>query len=609
MKSSTAVLGLSALALAWPVAASAKRLREPVAPASAASVAAPADAAYPSAPTRLAMADDEFARMDLNLMPPPGASADPPLPTRNSGGLSTELTWPRTPAWGATPSAVQPVAPERAPADRGPRFDLVVNNAPASQVFLQLGAGAGVNVLVPPEVKGNISINLRAVNLGEALESLRELYGYDFKVSGNRVFVYPNTVQTRIYQVNYLAAQRNGASSLRVNSPGRAGSSSGATTSSSSGTTTTTVSSGGLAGTPGVEAAKVSMQTSTDFWRDLQASLKELLGSGGADRSIVINPAAGVLVVRASPAEHRQVADYLRAMRMSVERQVMLEAKIVEVTLTNETQSGVNWSLFRSGSNGSRNIGIGNVGAGVTLNQGSGTLSNGNVTVTPGSAISAATTGTGFYGLALQAGNFAALLNFLQTQGDIQVLSSPRIATLNNQKAVLKVGNDAYYPISLGGSTSSSSSSGSSSTVTPPTVDTMFSGIVLDVTPRIDENGSILLHVHPIISNVTLESVTYKVNDSEITGDLPKIAVNETDSIVRVLDRQIVAIGGLMRESSDKSKSGMTGLSDLPVVGALFRQKTVTTTKSELVVLIKPTVINEDGEGFERPVATQTAAE
>jgi MSHA biogenesis protein MshL len=605
MKPSTLALGLSALALTLPGPAWAKRLRQ--APTDTQSVA----------PSGMSMAD--FARLDLDSLPPPGASADlnamsaDDADRRSGGGMSTRMTLPqrtalRAPAEAGLPT-VPPVNERRITDSGGPRFDLVVNNAPATQVFLQIGAGAGVNVLVPPEVKGNISVSLKAVNLYDALDAIRELYGYDFKVSGNRVFIYANSIQTRIYQVNYLAALREGTSSLKVSNPGRASGGSSGSTSSSGASSGTTVSSGGTATSTTYDAAKVQMTTNADFWKDLQASLKDLVGAGGPDRSVVVNAAAGVLIVRASPTEHRNVADYLKALRVSVERQVMLEAKIVEVTLTNDAQSGVNWSLFRSYSNGDKQYGVGIAAPGVTLNQTSGgTLSSSNVTITPGSSLTAAAGGAGFYGLALQASNFAAMLNFLESQGEVQVLSSPRIATLNNQKAVLKVGTDAYYPVNLGGTSSTSVNSTTSTTATPPSVDTMFSGIVLDVTPRIDANGAILLHVHPIISSITLESVVYSVGGASGSGQLPKVSVSETDSVVRVMDREIVAIGGLMSTQASKNKAGMTGLSDLPIVGGLFRQKTVSATKRELVVLIKPTIINEDGEGFEHDVPKATAA-
>ncbi len=641
MKSSTVMMGLSALTMVWPGMVDAKRLREPaVDKVSSASTAQP---------------DADFAKLDLNQLPPPGLGTESNVGAQNasgsasSSGMSTQLSWPRgdriaspelrSSTLPATQASVSADWRDVRPIGQGPRFDLVVNNAPASQVFLQMGAGAGVNVMVPPEVKGNVSLNLRAVTLTEAMEAFRELFGYDFKVSGNRVYVYPNTIQTRIYQVNYLAGKREGQSVLKVNSPGRGGQNAGGSSGSSgassgSGTSapasastgstgTIGASSGGSAGTGSFgEATRVQTSISADFWGDMASSLKDIVGTD-KDHSVSVNPASGVLVVRASPAEHRQVNEYLKAIRLTVERQVMLEAKIVEVTLSTDTQNGVNWSLFRSYSSGNKQLGLNVMAPGSTLtNSGvnirstnvnaqpsTGALVSTDITLNPGGVLNTLKTGVGFYGLALQAGNFSALLNFLQSQGDVQVLSSPRIATLNNQKAVLKVGQDAYYPINLPTPNFSTTTTGTQINVTPPQVDTIFSGIVLDVTPRIDANGAILLHVHPIISSITTDTLTYTYNNIVGTGDLPKIAVNETDSIVRVQDRQIVAIGGLMRTQQIKSKSGFSGLSELPIIGALFRQSQFQTVKQELVVLIKPTVISEDGEGFDREEPKTTAAE
>jgi MSHA biogenesis protein MshL len=226
---------------------------------------------------------------------------------------------------------------------------------------------------------------------------------------------------------------------------------------------------------------------------------------------------------------------------------------------------------------------IGNTG---DLVDGSGNLA------TPGSALVANALGGGMYGIAFQAGTFAAMLNFLQTQGDVQVLSSPRIATLNNQKAVLKVGTDELYVTGVA-STSTSTATSSSSTPTV-TLQPFFSGIALDVTPQIDDQGQVMLHVHPSISvvsekqkNVDLGSLgSYKL-------PLATSAVNETDSIVRVADGQIVAIGGLMTQNQTLDKSGLPVLGDVPIVGNLFSQKNVVNRKRELVILMKPTVIQD----------------
>ena len=305
MKPTTLVLSLSALALALPGTASAKRLRDPLssaAPDSAA--AAPASPGSTDWATGAwahgGMSEAEFASADLDAMAAPtaGATSRVALSDGLGGGLSTNLTLP-APDRLKAPEPVQVVAPAPVPPEArreagGPRFDLVLNNAPAAQVFVQLGQGAGVNVLVPPEVKGNLTINLKAVTLQEALEAIRELYGYDFRISGNRVFVSPNTVQTRIYQVNYLAALREGTSSLKVTSPGRAASNSGSSQSTTGGVTTTVQTSGGSATGSSNDAAKVQMTVQADFWKDLQTSLKELLQTATTpDRSVVINPEIG----------------------------------------------------------------------------------------------------------------------------------------------------------------------------------------------------------------------------------------------------------------------------------------------------------------------------
>ena len=495
-------------------------------------------------------------------------------------------------AEGQMARASSPSAPVPAPAPTEPRFDFVVNNAPASEVFLQLGVGTNYNILVSPEILGTISLSLRQTTVVEVLESLRELYGYDFRVVGNRVFVYPNTVQTRMYKINYLPGRRTGSSDLRVSSTSitQANPSS---SSSGTGSTSSTTSSGSTGTTRSLDTSSVHMSSDTDFWRDVQVSLESLVGSDKG-RSVTLNQGAGVIVVRATPAEQRQVADYLRAVQVTIERQVMLEAKIVEVKLSSGSQTGVNWTLF--GAN--HRLGTIGVAPGTTLSN-NGSISNSDVTINTGSAGSAAAAalGSGFYGLAFQAANFSALISFLQTQGDVQVLSSPRIASLNNQKAVLKVGSDSLYVTNV---TTTQTSTGSSTTSSPSlTLQPFFSGIALDVTPQIDDTGMVMLHVHPTVSVVTEAETTIDLGSlGSYNLPLASSTINETDSLVRVRDGQIVAIGGLMQQDSTVDHSGIPGLSDLPGVGGLFGYKSQSNDKHELVILIKPTVISEDGQGW-----------
>ena len=331
-----------------------------------------------------------------------------------------------------------------------PRFDLAVSNAPAAQVFMALVSGTRYSMLVAPDVAGNVTVNLKSVTVREALETLRDLYGYEFKIQGTRIHIQANTLQTRLFQINYLASKRQGQSDVRVTS--------GSITSSTSNPTAP-----GAPAVPGVPAGTGATSTSSlpssqiattqtaDFWRDLAQSLSTVVGNQDG-RSVVINPASGVVMVKAMPVELRAVEEYLRMTQLIAERQVMLEAKIIQVQLNEQFQAGVNWAYFGGGDN---RFSVGSAQPGTSLNTGgkansaassSGAILGPGVGALPGAggALAATRLGSGFIGLAFQSANFAALLHFLDTQGNVQVLSSPRIASENNPKAVLKVGTDEF---------------------------------------------------------------------------------------------------------------------------------------------------------------------
>lgn len=485
------------------------------------------------------------------------------------------------------------------------KFDLAVNNTPAKQVFMAIVSGTRYSVLVHPDVSGNISLSLKDVTVFDALESIRELYGYEYKVDGTRIYIQPLTLQTRIFQVNYLTGNRAGTSSVRVTSSALTDSSSTSSAGGVGGGTSqnmnqgTTIVGGGenknLKFERGTDnSSKVTTTTSTDFWNELSVALKTIVGDEKG-RSIVISPMSGVIVIRAMPDELRSVSAYLKASQISIERQVILEAKIVEVQLNESFQSGVNWAIFKNGANSHLSAGVGSPG---TILTPPGTaLSSVPLVATAGASLlptsttnlpTGATPGA-MFGMAFQNSNFASLLNFLETQGDVHVLSSPRIATLNNQKAVLKVGTDEFFVTGVtGGMASTQLVPGIPPTVT---VQPFFSGIALDVTPRIDENNEIILHVHPSVSTVSTVNKFVDLGVLLGTMNLPlaSSSVSETDSIVRARDGQIVAIGGLMRQAETNDNSGIPGLPK-----SIFGQTNRTTEKRELVILIKPTVVDSD---------------
>jgi MSHA biogenesis protein MshL len=538
----------------------------------------------------------------------PGCKTPPASVSQTSQAIADELQRARAlnalqknadrapvPTTAAAPENVAPV-PQRV--ER--RFNLAVSQANAAQVFAAIGAETKQNMVVHPEVTGQLTLNLREVTLREALDTIREVYGYDWRESGNRIVIQPAALQTRIFQLNYLSSSRSGRSDTRITSgsivsnsgPGGAGAAQ-----SGSGTLDGTV---------------VSTQGSTDLWTEVAASLRAIVGSSEGS-SVVLSPQSGTIVVRAMPRELREVEQYLRMSRLALERQVMIEAKIVDVQLNEGFQSGINWMAMAdnraqrisTGADARQIIvpsgNVGNAGdIGQVYNQDAGAFvpnTLGNVLASPivgsiGGRIADSPL-SGVLGLAFTTSSFSAILSFLETQGTTHVLSSPRIATLNNQKAVLKVGSDDFFVTNI--TTTTTTTAGGS--VSSPTINLQpfFSGISLDVTPQIDEHDNVMLHIRPSVSVVTERAKQINLGTSGVFSlPLASSRTNETDSIVRVREGHIVAIGGLMDQAQTTDGAKVPGLGDVPLLDKLFGQKRDALQKRELVVLLRATVLRDE---------------
>jgi MSHA biogenesis protein MshL len=482
-----------------------------------------------------------------------------------------------------------------------PRFDLNVNMAPANQVFMALVSGTRYSMLVHPDIKENISLNLKDVTMNEALEAIRELYGYEYKIQGTRIYVQPVTVQTRLYQVNYLAGRRSGSADMRVSS-GSIQPAAGGAAAPTTGTTSGATPSAGASGQRS-DSSRITTTSDNDFWTDVGNAIRTIIGSD-TGANVVVNAQAGVILVRALPVNLRAVEQYLKAMSLVVERQVMLEAKIIEVTLSDQFSTGINWAAFKGNfAGGVMQPGSTLANAG-TMSSFTGTapdgtpLQNSGISATPGNlGVAALAAGANVpasvFGLAFQSSTFASLLSFLESQGTVHVLSSPRIATLNNQKAVIKVGTDEFFVTNISTTTTTS---GTGNTISPTiTVQPFFSGIALDVTPQISDDDQITLHIHPSVSLVTDKTKTLNLGTlGTITLPLASSNINESDTIVRVQDGTIAAIGGLMKQSQTNADSGLPGTRNLPLLNNVFGSRSQQLTKSELVILLKTTIIKGD---------------
>ena len=529
-----------------------------------------------------------------------------------SEAMRTELAPASAKPAAAVPARVSEALAEPAPKAAAlppePRLDLLVNNAQAREVFLAIVADTRYSMLMHPDVSGTLSVTLRGVTVQEALEAIRDVYGYDFKIDGRRITIYAPTLQTRIFTINYPHSQRTGTSDLRVSSGAMPASQNGATNSVAPGANNT-----GASGQSDsqIESSRISTSTRTDFWGELTDAVRAMVGPG-TGRQVITSPQAGIMAVRAMPDELRQVDKFLKAAQVAVERQVMLEAKIVEVELRDGFQSGIDWSALKNG--GGATGAIGSIGGGTSNN----VLINGVASNLPGFPTGLASTlantvalpgaGNGLFGLALATDGFQAVLGFLETRGDIQILSSPRIATMNNQKALLKVGTDEFFVTNVSGGTtqagtSNNANNGNTNTMPTLTLTPFFSGIALDVTPQIDDANNITLHVRPSVTTVTEKT---KQIDLGSIGNyklpLASSAVNESDTMVRIQDGNIVAIGGLMQVESNRNASGLPGSTNVPFLSSLLGNKANSGRKKELVVLIKPTIIRtaEDWEAQTR---------
>jgi MSHA biogenesis protein MshL len=474
------------------------------------------------------------------------------------------------------------------------RFDLVVHNASARRVFMGLVEGTSFGMVLAPDVDGTVTLNLHDVTVPEAMEAIRRVYGYGFYREGNRYFVSGRGIQTRLFSVNYLNLKRKGISTTFVSAGGitqnqQAGTN-GATSTGAISTTGALTSSGGATSNP-IPSISVETDTDTDFWKDLQRTIQTIVGDGPG-RRVIVNPQTNLIVVRASPSELRTVEDFLGETAMAVSRQVVLEAKILEVSLSDRYQTGVNWSQLTSV--GGTNITLGQTGGGSIFNGGGvsgnagvslGNLSpgGGGFNPDPGTGVSAF---GGVFTLAAQSGNFNAFLEALQGQGQVQVLSSPRVSTVNNQKAVIKVGADEFFVTGISVVAGTTGAAQTAYQYQP-----FFSGIALDVTPQIADNGEIILHIHPAITEVTSQD---KPTPSGNAAPFARSSVQESDNIVRAKSGHVVVIAGLMKEGTTDDNAAVPLLGDIPIAGNLFKHKRIVRVKKELVILLKPTVVTND---------------
>lgn len=426
-------------------------------------------------------------------------------------------------------------------------FSFSLRDASIRSALFALAKQTSFNIVVDPDVDGKVTVDLKNVTLTEALDLLTDLIGLSYGVKNNIIRVSRPAMEGRLFYLQYVHAGRTGSSS----------------TSAQIGTGTGAAPGGAASGGGGGGGGQsITTSSNVDIWKQVEDGLPKLVSEKG---KVVVDRNAGAIFVTDFPKVLNRIAQFLEAVEGSIHRQVLIEARILEVTLTEEFKLGLDWGAIAK--------------AGVLKGKGASPISQigratqnifgQNLNPRPG----------GFQiGVANE--NFAFLLDAIAKQGKIDIISSPKISTLNNQTAIIRVGTDAvFFETRVVAATTTAPES---RTVTPRSVTV---GVVLGVTPQIAPDGSVVLHIRPTVTEQRGEA------RSSVGDTFPIIDVREVDTVVRAREGQLIVIAGLMQEKKSRSEDKVPLLGDIPGLGRLFRGTSEEKRKTELVILLSPTVL------------------
>ncbi|MDP1932731.1 MAG: type II and III secretion system protein [Gammaproteobacteria bacterium] len=440
-------------------------------------------------------------------------------------------------------------------------YSVVVQDASVRELLFAIARDAGVNIDVHPQVLGIVSLNAIDQTLPQILDRISRQVDMRWSMDlTNGLMVEPDSPYLYTYRVDYVNVARE------------------STTSFNSSSTISSVGGAQGGGTGNNSAATLDQSSSNDFWARLTSNLQTIVGEGGEGSgttvsSVITNPESGIVIVRATSRQHQEIRSFLDFVGTRSLYQVLIEATVVEVSLNDRYQAGVDWALL------SRD------GGQVEFLQ---SMSGVNLSTSPASVLT----------IDKGAGPDAitATIRMLSQFGDLKVLSSPKIMALNNQAAMLRVvDNKVYFTIEVEPGTAATATSPAIAPTYSSTIFTVPVGFTMSVTPQISENDQVTLNVRPTISRIVryVNDPSPALADAGVINAIPEIQIREIESILKVYSGQIAVLGGLMQDSLETSTAGVPGLSRLPGIGGLFSYKDDTAVKTELIVFIRPVVVRQ----------------
>jgi general secretion pathway protein D len=516
-------------------------------------------------------------------------------------------------------------------------YSVVVNNVRAQELLFALARDARLNVDVHPGINGTVTLNAVDQTLPQILTRIARQVDMRWELDGTNLAIMPDTPFLKTYPVDYVNMSRDTSGAVTVTTQIATTGLGGADTSAGAG-------SGG-----NNSLTRIENKVQHHFWATLEKNLKDLLRetdkilpegsnetivehqdqqttiaagatvppqptargrSGGTARNgaaaaqkpanvqesgttivrrttfreaaaVIVNPEAGIVSVRATSRQHERIGEFLVQVAASAHRQVLIEATIAEVTLSDRYQQGVNWQSLRSLRPGSRSAGF-SVAERPTGLDAAGQPPDPFAAVGNAFLLNYVAPGLGI----------TATLSLLETFGKVKVISSPKLSVVNNQTAVLKVvDNLVYFTIKADTTTNQT-------TTTTTYTTNLYSvpvGLVMNVTPQVAANDSVLLNLRPSISRqyATIEDPNPDLQRLSIRNRIPVIRTREMESVIRVDSGNIVVMGGLMEDGTNEALDSVPGLSSLPLLGNLFKNRDETRSKTELIVFLRPLVVRD----------------
>lgn len=507
-----------------------------------------------------------------------------------AAGLLIPLLWAAP-----LPGIAQTLTPSAQPR----RISMSVRDADLKDLLRAAAEGTDFNILFDPDLDTRVKgIDLKGVTFQEILDQILPSFGFTYALTGRTLHIRKSEGMMRFYQVDQLAMRRKGSKAFTVTASGQTiqsgGSGGDSSSSGSSG-------SGSSSGQSSAYTSSLSSSNGVDPWGEVQVGLSTLIfgepmpagenGEGSPSspgsvavakngRTLLIHPDSGLVVVNAEPTVQERVERYLSEIKRRNSRQVVLEAKIVEVSLGNDSQIGVDWnSVLKAGASPRY--------SGTDIS--SGFETGGTINTNVGSA-------EGLFKLVAQNARITATLSALAREGKLQVLSSPRISTMNNQKAILRVVREEAFFLQSSQATSTGGTSGVlvTTTITPLVVPV---GIVLDIQPQVAEDGTITLAVNPSVSEVvTTRSLTVNGQGGGASATLPVVDRRDLDTVVRMKNGETLVLAGIIKTKEGFDDRGIPWLRRIPLFGNLFSKREKTKSHTELAIFITPTLVEDSAQ-------------